>query len=443
MLAPFLIALAENGRAAGAYGFSACATMLVGAGVYMLSAGWRRRTDFRSALLVVLLWWAGAPVFAALPLCLTGLGYFDAYFEAVSALTTTGAWLSREGVYADAAGAVWRAELQWLGGLASMSIAAAIFIRPAFMGVDTLLPPFSRGDRDSDLRALRSAVAAFYRAYAIITFVCFLLLLAAGAEVLDAAVMAMSAMASGGMIPHTDGLSGYAAAVSGVLFAFILLSGANFILVARLFQGGRRQMRDVETGVYVLMVLMVGVLLWLTSGAGDLDLAPAQIFNAASLLSTSGVLIGREPALTVALITAIIGGAAVSTAGGFKVLRWLVIMRRGREELRRLISPSAVFGVSRVADELGVWMHFLMFTMTLAALLLAATAAGYAFETAATAATAVLSNTGPLLALAEGGGEDYAIFDGPLRALFIVGMILGRLEAVVALALVNRAFWRS
>ena len=160
-----------------------------------------------------------------------------------------------------------------------------------------------------------------------------------------------------------------------------------------------------------------------------------------SMASTNGYTIGETPPLVVLLVTAIIGGAAVSTAGGFKILRWLVIMRRAREEIRRLILPSAVFGTRRVANELGVWMHFIVFTLTLALIVAAISAGGYEFEVAATAATAALSNTGPLIYLV-GDGEGFGFFNEPLRWLLLVGMILGRLEAAVALALINRAMSR-
>jgi trk system potassium uptake protein TrkH len=442
MLAPWLVALEAGESGAGAYLFSACLTAGCGGAAFLASKE-RRGGDFRSALLLVVLWWAGAPMFAGLPLALGGLSFADAYFEAVSALTTTGAWLSEFGAYGSRSGLFWRAALQWIGGLASLAIAAAIFIRPAFIGVDTLLPPFSRGERGSDLHAIRSAVAAFLAPYVLITFACAVAQMAAGAVLFDAIVNAFSTVASGGLFSTDGQRAAPSAAMAAALFPFLILSGANFVILARLARGSLRGARDVETGVYIMMALLVGVLFWALAGADDPALLPHQLFNAASLLATNGVLIGEQPGFAVALITAIIGGAAVSTAGGFKVLRWLVIVRRAREEIRRLVTPSGVFGLSRVANELGVWMHFLVFTLTLAALMLAVAASGHSFEVAAATATAMLSNTGPLLDLAVSEGVGYALFSGPLQGVLIVGMILGRLEAVAALALINRAFWRS
>ncbi len=442
MLVPYLTALVAAENAPGAYLFGASITFFAGLGAVVASSGKHPPTDFRGALLLVLIWWVGAPVFAAAPFFLQGMSYGDAYFEAISALTTTGGWLSGEEARSSVSGALWRAELEWLGGLASVSIAAVIFVRPAFIGIDTLLPPFSLGESESYLSPLREAIKSFGIVYALLTFLCFTVVAISGAPLFDAAVMAMSIVASGGFIPHEDGLAGYGFGVGAALFPFIILSGANFVLIARLLRGVTRRARDAETRSFLLIILGVGILFWLTSGAGNFGLIPAQVFNAASLLSTNGFLIGESPVAAVAIVTAVIGGAAVSTAGGFKILRWLVIMRRAREEIRRLVTPRGVFGVSRIANELGVWMHFLVFTMTLAGLLLIIAMFGHSFEEAALVATAVLSNTGPLLFLAEGGHGDYMVFDGALRWVLSAGMVLGRLEAVLGLALINRAFWR-
>lgn len=442
LVPPALLAFATGAPGLGAYVFAIAAAAFVGGGAYAASIGRRSPAGFRGALIVILIWWTAIPVFAAIPIMAEGLSFSDAYFETVSAMTTTAAWLSHEGALASASGALWRAELQWLGGLASLAIAAAIFIRPAFIGIDTLLPPFSRGDRDSFLRPLRNAVVSFAGVYAIVTLAAFSVIALAGASTFDAAILAMTTAASGGFIPHPEGISAYPLGVLVSISFFTLLGGVNFVLIARIVKGQKERLRDLETGAFLLIVVWAAVLFWVSAGAGDVDLIIPQFFNAASLMTTNGYMIGEAPPLLVALVTAIIGAAAVSTAGGFKVLRWLVIMRRAREEIRRLITPSGVFGARRVANELGVWMHFLVFTLTLAGLLLALSIGGHSFELAAAASTAALSNTGPLIALADAAASGYAVFSEPLRWLLLAGMILGRLEAAVALALINRAFWR-
>ena len=444
MLAPLFFALATENDAAANYFFSFAICELCAFGLIFAGSGARSPSDLRGAILVVLLWWTVAPLFGALPFLLEGRKFIGAYFGGVSALTTTGAWLSESEARANDAHLLWRAVMQWLGGLSSIAIAAAIFIRPMFIGIDTLIPPFSRGERGSDFRAIYSAVMAFFPVLAALTFICAGLLAIFGAPVFDAVVTALSVTASGGLTPSEQGLAAFGSAALGVLMFFVFLSGANFVLVARVARGRQSRLRDMETGAYATMVIFVGLLFWLVLGAGDLDLIPTQAFNAASLLSTNGFILGEAPTLPVALVAVIIGGSAISTAGGFKVLRWLVILRRGREEIRRLIDPSAVFGKSTISVELGVWMHFLALTLVLAILTLILTSGGHSFELAATAATGLLSNAGPVLHLVEEGAEGYGVFENPgLRSVMIVAMILGRLEAVTAIALFNAAFWRS
>lgn len=443
MLAPLALAMASDDPTAGPFLFGAVTTLFAGAGAWAASIGRAAPSDFRGALVIILLWWVVVPVFAAMPFALSGLSFADGYFEAIAAVTTTGGWLSREGAIASPSLMLWRAELQWLGGLASIAIAAAIFIRPAFIGIDTLLPPFSRGAKNDFVRPLRNAVFSFWSIYAGLTFFAFAAFAIAGAPTLNAVVMALSGVASGGFLPGGVASLGGSFWLLAVSFLTMVVAGSNFVVIARLVRVAKERVRDIENGAYFWIILFAGFFFWLLAGAGDLKLLAPQLFNAASVLSTNGLTIGEAPPLSVVLVTAIIGGAAVSTAGGFKILRWLVIMRRAGEELRRLIEPSAIFGKRRVSNELGVWIHFLVFTMTLAGLVVILSSGGHKFELAAAAAVSALSNAGPLIYLAEGGQTGYAAFAEPYRWALATAMILGRLEAAVALALINRWFWRA
>ncbi|MEM9706688.1 MAG: potassium transporter TrkG [Pseudomonadota bacterium] len=433
---------------AEAYLYGAAIAGFAGAALLLIAESGRTETDFRTAIFFVLFWWTGVPIFACAPFLFSGIEPVGAYFEAVSALTTTGAWLAPDELLESPLGALWRAALQWLGGLASLAVAAAIFIRPAFIGIETLSPPFSSGDNDSALAAVRAATEAFIGVYGGLTALCFLLLTATGVPGLEALITAMSTLSSGGFLPALEAGGADAAnsvnrATAFILTPFLFLSGANFILITRLATAGSMREKDIETRAYAAAILIVACVYWLALGAGDMRKIADQIFNATSLFSTTGVTIGEAPTLPFVLVTIIIGGAAVSTAGGFKILRWLVIIRRAREEVRRLVIPNGVFGGRQVAEELGVWIHFLVFTLTLGVLTLALTLGGHPFELSATVATAMLANAGPVVFLVEGAPGGYGAFSPPLQAVMCVAMVLGRLEAVVALALFNNAFWRS
>ena len=443
MLAPLVLAIVGGEANAGPFLFGVIGTLIAGSGAWAASIGLRPRADFRGALIIILLWWTIIPAFAAVPLALESGNFGNAYFDAIAAVTTTGGWLSPSAASASSAALLWRIELQWVGGFASIAIAAAIFIRPTFIGIDTLMPPFSRGEEDNFLRPLRNALYAFAPVYIVITFFAAALLTASGINGFEAVLMAMSGIASGGYLPG-EGVPGvFTRYTLFVLFILMIFSGANFVVIARIFRGAKERVRDIETGTYLAMLAFVSVFFWVLAGAGDVDLIFLQAFNAVSMLSTSGFVLGEAPPLSALLVTAMIGGAAVSTAGGLKILRWLVIMRRGREELRRLVDPRAVFGHRQVSNELGVWIHFLVFTMTLAALVIVLAIGNHPFELAATAAVSAIANAGPLIYLVVEEGQGYAAIAEPYRWALAAAMVLGRLEAAVALALINRWFWRA
>lgn len=447
MVAPALLALWDGGIGeAQAFFFSAliclavAGTLLIGFNKNDVVA--ERASSLREVLAVMVAWWFMVPLFASLPFVLMGLGLVDSWFETVSAITTTGAWVSYEGARASAAGMIWRAELQALGGLASLVFAAAVFIRPDFIGIETVIPPFSRGDRDSYLRAMGGALRVFTPVYAGVILTVAILFLVAGATGIDAVIMALSLVSSGGFVPGDVGA--YPAPMIGPLLLVLILGAINFVVVVRIFyrRHGRMRVReDAETPAFLLGAFLAAVLFWIATGDSSLRSLLVQGFNALSILSTNGVIIGEKPALVPALVTAVIGGAAVSTAGGIKILRWMVTFRQAGVEIWKLGHPNGVVRGQQAANILAIWIHFIAFTLILAVLLLGVSFFGHSFEISITTAVAVITNAGPLLSLAGEGLQDFGLFSEHLRIILAFGMILGRLELVILLVIIRRTFW--
>ncbi|MEL6369383.1 MAG: potassium transporter TrkG [Pseudomonadota bacterium] len=444
MTVPFLSALGKEGANASGYFFGSLVSLFCGWGLLILGAGRALPEDIRETMLCVVLWWTLAPLFGAVPFMFEGLSGVQAYFEAVSALTTTGAWLSEEAARSSQSTILWRALMQWLGGFTSLAIAAAIFIRPVFVGVDTVQAPFARGEQSSYGQALFTAGKTFLLAYVGVTFLASLMLALAGAPAFDAMILAMSTMASGGFIPSNEGVSAYSPMVLATLLPFLFLSGVNFIFIAGISLGRQPRLQDTETGAYCLIVFSVAVLLVMLAGTGRVVEAPLHLFNAASLMSTNAVTVGSPPPLALALVAVLIGGSALSTAGGLKIVRWLIVFTRARQEIRRLIMPSQIFGRTKISEELGVWMHFIVFTFFVGGVTLVVTSGGHPFDLSATVAIGALSNAGPVIHLLEGEQVGYGIIENPMLQLMLcAAMILGRVEVVTVLVLFNRAFWRS
>lgn len=402
------------------------------------------RSGMRELFLALIMFWGGIPFLAAIPFVIGGMPLVDGWFEAVSALTTTGGWLSDTAAHATGHDMIYRASLQWLGGIVSLATAGAVFVRPEFIGVAPLVPPFSRGESGSFIRAFDRAVWTFLPVYSVITAAGFLCFVFAHVPVVDAATMAMSYISTGGFVPAGGGILSYSPGAIAIAMVLMCFGAVNFIVVSGLLlsrTGRLRSTKDEETAAFIILIPMMTLLYWVSAGAGDLDLLIPQIFNAVSILSTNGQIIGESPALLPVLVTAVIGGAAVSTAGGVKLLRWLVTIRRTGQELWKLTHPGGVLGRQPHVNELGIWVHTLAFTILMAAIILITAFFGHSLEVSATAAVAAVANAGPLVDLAPQMTADYARFETPLRGFLGLAMIAGRLELVVFMVMLSRRFW--
>lgn len=448
MLVPCLMAWARSEDEAQAYLFGIFISLGVGSLSLSLGIGTKSRNVIRSGmrelLLSLLIFWAFVPFLAAIPFTLGGMTILDGWFEAVSALTTTGGWLSDPSAHATPYDLIYRSSLQWFGGLVSIATAGAVFVRPEFIGVAPLVPPFSRGQKGSFIRAFDRAFWTFLPVYSGLTFLGFVGFLLTRTPVVDAAGMAMSFISTGGFVPAAGGILSYSPATIVVAMILMFVGAVNFIVISGLLLGrnGRlRQGRDSETMAFIILIPLMTLLFWVSAGAGDLDLLIPQMFNAVSVLSTSGQIIGEAPALTPVLVTAVIGGAAVSTAGGVKLLRWLVTIRRTNQELWKLTHPGGVVGQQPHVNELGIWVHVLAFTMLLAGIVLITGFFGHSLEISAATAVSVVANAGPLVDIAPDMNTDYNRFDPGLRTILGLAMIAGRLELVVFMVMLSRRFW--
>ena len=200
-IAPALLAADVEMRLANGFFLSIFVGVGVGALVFAAGLGFERRPVVRSGMrelfLALLIFWGCVPFLAAVPFVMQGFPLHDAWFEAVSALTTTGGWLSDPGAHATGADMIYRASLQWLGGLVSIATAGAVFVRPEFIGVAPLVPPFARGKNGSFIRAFDRAVWTLAPVYGGITLAGFAAFVFTGTPPVDAALRCSAALARG------------------------------------------------------------------------------------------------------------------------------------------------------------------------------------------------------------------------------------------------------
>ncbi|MEL6608978.1 MAG: potassium transporter TrkG [Pseudomonadota bacterium] len=481
MWLPAMVAARDRDwSSAQAYFYSGLLTLIIATLVAIVTRDRPIRHRVQAQLLSLLGAFLALPLILAVPLyeSLGNTSYLNAYLEMVAAITTTGGSVY-DTLRLDSADDVWRALVAWSGGLLMWSAAVAIFAPLGLGGYEVTqsrgtnvgLPEQMGATKRASTR-LVEAIALLFPMYAGLTLALFVSLLIAGDGPLVSAVHAMGTMSTSGMSP-VGGIEGASSGRAGefivaLFFVFALSRAAFAHSVFPEIQGGLRQ--DPELRLAVVVVLAVTLGLWLRHfvGATQTEDVPGLIrglqamwgalFTTLSFLSTTGYASGdwvaargwsglEAPGL-ILMGLALIGGGVATTAGGVKLLRVYALLKHGEREVDRLVYPSSIGGAGRLARHVRkegafiAWVVFMLLAVSLAALMLALSVVGVAFEDALILSVAALTNTGPLVDYAAATPIETVALPAGAKLALAFGMALGRVETLVLVALLNPAFWR-
>ena len=274
----------------------------------------------------------------------------------------------------------------------------------------------------------------------------------------DAIGHAFSTVAIGGFSTHDQSMAFFDSTyINLVAIVFMFVAGINFSLhfFAWRYVSVKHYMKDPEFRAYalvltVLSVIVIATLMYFQTYAATGQSVINGLFQAVSIATTTGFTTANFSAWPAALpamliFASFIGGSAGSTAGGIKVIRWLLIYKQGVREIARLVHPSAEIPVKlgnnavpyRVVD--AVWGFFSIYIVVFGVMLLAMMMTGIDQVTAFSAVAATLNNLGPGLGDVTSG---FMTLNNPAKWIAIAGMLLGRLEIFTLLVLITPMFWR-
>lgn len=454
------------------------AAMLIG--IAMQSRG-RTETE-QGYLLSLLLSYGWMPVILAVPMyeAVGNTRFINAYFDMASAYTTTGADMFEPARLSDTVH-LWRGVVGWLGGLLIWISAVAILAPLNLGGYEVTSEAKLPGGMISNAiqmkaaspaERLRKHAARLAPIYVGLTAVLSLALALAGAPPHSATIHAMSTLSTSGISP--DG--GLKNSPSGVFGEILICLFFVFALSRRSFTSGfgvdvlGKLGRDREVRLAAFAVVVLPTLLFVRHwiGAYEInDVANAgaaltalwgSIFTVLSFLTTTGFIseswaeaqqwsgLPTPGLLLIGLVT--MGGGVATTAGGLKLLRVYSLYKHGSREIGKLIHPHSVGGAGRLGRRIRregayiAWVFFMLFMVSTAAIMLGLAATGINFENAMVLAVAALSTTGQLPAIAVDTPISYFSLSDAAKMLLTAGMILGRMETLVFIAIFNPAFWR-
>ena len=439
-------------------GITACSGLLL----WRLTPGGGGRFSRREALLFVTCGWLLASAFGAMPYQLAGTfpSYLDAYFEAMSGYTTTGATVLGSIESQPYGILLWRSFTQWLGGMGIITLFVALF--PLFgMGAAHLVEAEIPGPQAEKLTArIQDTVKSLWYLYVSFSIVEFILLWqAARIPVFDAMTITFGTMPTGGFAARSLSIGAYnSIIVEGIVITFMIIAGVNFglhYLLLRKRQPGHL-FGNPEFRFYIGLLIGASILIALNlingMGMSSGNAFRHSGFQVVSIMTTTGfstVNFSTWPAFAKAtlLILMIVGASAGSTGGALKVSRILVLLKYIYRRVSLAFNPQAIIPIKVGNNVLSqqvvsgvIGMTILYFTTMIVGFLIMSSL-GLSQTTALSSVIATLGNVGPGLGMV-GPMLDYAFVPAVGKVALIVCMLAGRLELLTVFALLAPSFWK-
>ncbi|MDA1090933.1 MAG: TrkH family potassium uptake protein [Proteobacteria bacterium] len=442
-----------------AFTFSAGATLFVGVALVLTCRGGDLTLNIRQAFAMITLVWVVVTLFAALPFIFSefNLSFTDAYFEAMSGITTTGSTVMTGLDRAPPGILLWRGVLQWIGGLGIIVMAISVLPRLGIGGMQMFRIEAFEAQGDITLRAVQIS-AGITLVFGGLTLIVAIALWAAGMTGLEAAVHAMTTIATGGYSTSDTSIGHFKNPLIEIIITIGMIAGGiPFLLYLKAVQGDFRMLfRDSQVRWYlsILCAAMAGLFLWL-SLVGGMDVVQAlrsASFTAASIMTGTGYVLsdysawGAFPVGLVFFLT-FVGGCAGSTSCGMKVFRFQVLYATARNQLKKLLQPHGIFipyyNNLPISNEVStsVLSYFFLFGICFALLSLALNMTGLGFVTALSSAATAMANVGPGLGPIVGPMGTFQPLSDPSKWLLAIGMLVGRLEVFAVIILFTRGFW--
>ena len=415
----------------------------------------------QQAFLLTALSWLGIAIFGSLPFFFSelNLSITDSFFESMSGITTTGATILENIERSPKGILIWRAMLQWLGGIGV--ILMAITLMPIMnIGGMQLLKVTSYDTSEKILPKSKEVSLRLIKVYLTLTTLCAISYKIFGMNTFDSITHSMTTIATGGFSNYDQSIGYFSNPnIEIISILFILLGSIPFILYIKFISDDKKIIfKDEQVKLFLKLTLISILILFfyliiINKNIYEIHIR-SVIFNVVSILTGTGYVTkefdqwGNFP-LIFFLILMFIGGCAGSTTCGIKIFRVHILYYFIRNQLMKIIYPRAIINLkynnNKVEDKLiasiisFIYLYILIFFI-LASLL---TLTGLDFITSISGAASSLSNVGPGLGSEIGPNSNYSSLPDQSKWLLSIGMILGRLEIFALLIIFLPSFWRK
>lgn len=460
MLVPALMGFVLGNPDWKVFLFSAFITAFIGSGLFITNRGFTGELNLRQAFVFTTSTWVILPIFAALPIYYSefGLDFADAYFEAVSGVTTTGSTVISGLDTATPELLLWRAITQWLGGIGIIVFAIAVLPMLRIGGMQIFRSESS--EKEKILPRAAQISKAIASVYGLFTLICAIVYWMCGMSGFDAICHAMSTISTAGFSTYDASVGHFQnPKIEYAMTFFMLASALPFLLYYQMMRGRAEDMwRNTQVRWFLSVVagsifIMAGWLMFKHTMDWEQALR-LSAFNISSIVTTTGFAsadytLWGSFAVVFFFLLGVMGGCSGSSTGGIKVFRYQVLFETAKVQMNQLLHPHGVFlpkynhkpipdSVSSSVMTFFILFAF-MFTVTAALLALM----GLDYITSLSAAATTLANVGPGLGPIIGPSGNFAPLPDGAKYLLCFNMIAGRLELFTVLVLFSPSFWRD
>ena len=461
MLIPFFIQYIY-GEENSTFLSSASVTIFIGILLLLTNLEENRKLNLQQAFLLTTLSWLSIAIFGSIPFLLSdlNLSFVDSFFESMSGITTTGSTIITNLDSTPKSILIWRAILQWLGGIGV--IVMAITILPLLnVGGMSLFRMESSDTTEKILPRTREVTAIISIIYILLTFFCGIAYWSVGMNIFDSIAHSMTTIATGGFSTYSNSIGHFQnPKIEIVSVIFIIMGSIPFIAYLKFVKGDKKiflKDNQIKGLFYILVISVLLMFLYLIISNKEYNFFEnlrISTFNVVSILSGTGYVTsdfsmwGKFP-LIFFLFLMFVGGCAGSTTCGIKIFRFQILKLFVLNQIKKLIYPNGIFPMKynnkKISDPFiysiitFIFLYFLIFFI-LAALI---SLDGLDFVTAISGSASAISNVGPGLGDVIGPNGNYSDLPSFSKLILSLGMLLGRLELFAVLVLFFPSFWKS
>ena len=458
---PLIVEIIYESESWQSYAVPILLYLIVGGSLVITNRNVDLKISLKEAFLITVLSWLLLTFLCAVPFLYTevNLGIVDALFESMSGVTTTGATTLNNIESLPKGILIWRAFLQWLGGIGIVVI--ALFILP-FLRIGGMQLFHLEGDDpyDKSLPKISSVIKRIFIIYATLTVTLIFLYYICGMMPFDAISHSFTTISTGGFSTYDSSFAFFNNdKILLVAIIFMILGSLPFLV---LVQTSKKNLfaifKDHQVRVFILILLIAILLIFYFANnyidGNYLNKVTAVSFNTISIISGTGYVSDNfenwgNYASVLFLILMFIGGCAGSTTGGLKIFRFQILFKYINLHLKKMLKPHSIIAsrfngrtISETTYE-SVMSFFFLYILTFFTSALLLSFSGLDFLTCISAAASTISNVGPGLGPIIGPDGNYGFLESYSKIILIVTMFLGRLELLTILVLLLPSFWKD